>query len=127
MEIWKDIEGYEGLYQVSNKGRVKSLSRFIKWKKTYLNKPEVILCLIQHNFGYNTVRLSKDGKVKIKYIHRLVATAFIPNPNKFECVMHKDDNPINNNVSNLSWGSRDMNNKDMGRKGRWRNQHSSNK
>ena len=90
-EIWKDIDGYEGLYQVSNLGRVKSLHH---------NK-EKILKGSYANKGYHLISLSKEGTQKRYLVHRLVATAFIPNPYKLECVNHKDENPRNNNVNNL--------------------------
>ena len=92
-EIWKDIKNYEGLYQVSNFGRVKSL----KFGK------EKILKLLKHNCGYLYIGLHKDNNVKNYYIHRLVAEAFIPNPDNLPQVNHKDENKLNNVVSNLEW------------------------
>lgn len=90
-EIWKDIEGYEGLYQVSNMGRVKSLRRNIILK----NK-------IESN-GYERVVLSINNIPKGYSVHRLVATAFISNPNNYPIVNHKDENRTNNCVDNLEW------------------------
>ena len=90
-EIWKDIEGYEGLYQVSNLGRVKSLRRNIILK----NK-------IESN-GYERVVLSTNNNPKDYSVHRLVAIAFIPNPNNYPIVNHKDENRTNNCVDNLEW------------------------
>lgn len=102
-EIWKDIEGYEGLYQVSNLGNVRSLNYGrtgeIKLLNQYTNKK-----------GYKHTSLSKNGKVKNHLIHRLVAIAFIPNPNNYKEVNHKDENPSNNNVKNLEWCTREYNN-----------------
>ena len=90
-EIWLDIEGYEGRYLVSNFGRVKSL---------ITNK---ILNQYKDRYGYLRVILSLNGKQKIYLVHRLVAKAFIPNPeNKLE-VNHKDGNKENNHVDNLEW------------------------
>ena len=93
-EIWKDIKGYEGLYQVSSLGRVKSLSR-----KTTKGK-----ILKQTRFrNYLGVILSKNNIKKVRNVHRLVAETFIPNPNNYPQVNHKDENPRNNSVSNLEW------------------------
>lgn len=104
MEEWKDIEGYEGLYQVSNYGRVKSLERTIVYKD---GRKKVIKEKVLHNFhnelGYCHVMLSKNGKLKRTKVHRLVAKAFIPNPNNYPIINHKDENPSNNIVENLEW------------------------
>jgi hypothetical protein len=96
MEIWKDIEGYEGKYQVSSCGRVKSLN----YNKT---GREQILEPIKFSNGYLLVCLYKNGKGKYKLIHRLVAEAFIPNPKNLPYVNHKDENKENNRVDNLEW------------------------
>ena len=98
-EIWKDIEGYEGLYQVSNLGRVKSLAR--KTGNQY-NK-ENILSKERTRKGYYRVQLTKNKEHKHYPIHRLVAIAFIPNPDNLPCVNHKDENKGNNCVYNLEW------------------------
>lgn len=99
-EIWKDIKGYEGLYQISNLGNVKSLNRKIKNRKCVelIKKPSVLR-------GYLKVSLCKYGEIKYYFIHRLVAETFIPNPEKLSCVNHKDCNPSNNRVDNLEWCS----------------------
>ena len=90
-EEWKDIQGYEGLYQVSNKGRVKSTRNNIILKPMISDK------------GYYHVDLyNKDNRKSCK-VHRLVAQAFIPNPNNYPVINHKDENTINNQVSNLEW------------------------
>ena len=93
MEEWKDIEGYEGMYQVSNQGRVKSLK---------FGKEKIRKCREMSN-GYLVVGLCKEGKRTDKLVHRLVAEAFLPNPNNLPQVNHKDENPSNNNVENLEW------------------------
>lgn len=95
-EIWKDIEGYEGLYQVSNLGNVKSLN-YRNMKKPHLLKPKVT-----HD-GYYRLNLCKDGILKSRTIHILVARAFIPNPDNKPQVNHIDGNKQNNCVSNLEW------------------------
>lgn len=99
MEIFKDIEGYENLYQVSNYGNVKSLERYDRLghliKEKMLNKRNIK--------GYLRVCLSKNGKYKLYSVHRLVAQAFLPNPDNLPCVNHKDENPLNNNEDNLEW------------------------
>jgi hypothetical protein len=96
-EIWKDIQDYEGLYQVSNLGRVKSLVRVHYCKK------ERILTNIKLPNGYIYVRLCKDGKGKNVRVHRLVAVAFIPNPENLPQIDHINADKTNNNVNNLRW------------------------
>ena len=98
-EIWKDIKGYEGLYQVSNLGRVKSLAK----KAGTSNRSEKIIKKNITRYGYYLNTLSKDGVVSYKSTHRLVAQAFIPNPQNKPTVNHIDGNRINNNVNNLEW------------------------
>lgn len=98
-EIWKDIEGYEGLYQVSNLGRVKSLPRF---RNNQFNGSEIIMKPHFIN-GYLNIMLVKDGIKKRFFVHRLVACAFIPNPYNLPFVNHKDENKENNCVDNLEW------------------------
>ena len=93
-EIWKDIIGYENLYQVSNFGRIKSLAR----------KAEKIL-KAKIDKDYYRIGLFKNKKQKFYAIHRLVAQAFISNPNNYSCVNHKDENKLNNFVDNLEWCS----------------------
>lgn len=97
-EQWRPVKGYEGLYEVSNFGRVKSLGNN-KSRKEKILKPE------KHRNGYFRVDLYKDGKVKHFYVHRLVAEAFIPNPYGFEQINHKNEDKTNNAVSNIEWCS----------------------
>ena len=104
-EISKDIPDYEGLYQVSNFGRVKSLDRRIYRKDAHGGMAEFyyrghILCLNNGPQGYKTVPL---GHAQFKRVHRLVAQAFIPNPDDKPMVNHKDGNKSNNTVANLEW------------------------
>ena len=95
MEHWKAIAGYEGLYEVSDLGRVKSL-----W-----NGKEKILKPGKNTWGYLKVVLYKDGHGKTITVHRLVAEAFIQNPNNLETINHKDEDKTNNVASNLEWMS----------------------
>jgi hypothetical protein len=105
-EVWKDIKGYEGLYQVSNLGRVKSLERTIKHKTCYGGfyhvKGKILKPKIDKD-GYFRIGLKKDKIKKYYFIHRLVAITFINNPNNFLQVNHKDENKRNNQVNNLEW------------------------
>ena len=95
-EYWKDKKDYEGHYQVSNFGKVKSI-KFGKEKILKLNKDKD---------GYLQVTLCKNNIKKVYKVHRLVAEAFIDNPDNLPCVNHKDENKLNNNVNNLEWCDR---------------------
>jgi hypothetical protein len=109
-EIWKDIEGYEGYYQVSNKGRVMSLSREVVCNNsTRVIKERILNQVINKKLGYKYVMLSKDNKQKNHRVHRLVAQAFIPNPESNPQVNHIDYDKTNNNASNLEWVSQSEN------------------
>lgn len=96
-EVWKDVKGYEGLYQVSNLGRVKSLG-FDKWHKGRILKPA-----FDSKGNYLFVGLHKDGKVTQRNVHRLVAESFIPNPNSLPCVNHINEIKTDNRSNNLEW------------------------
>lgn len=103
-EIWKDIAGYEGLYQVSNLGRVKSLPRELKrFAGRKCITKERILTAHPNSKGYLRVQLKKDGTEERRFLHRLVAEAFIPNPDSKGEVNHLDNVPTNNGVENLEW------------------------
>jgi hypothetical protein len=105
MEIWKDIKGYEGLYQVSNLGRVRSNYRRVvnhKSGSTRLCAGKLMVAWDNGN-GYLTVSLSKSGKRKNHYVHRLVASAFIENRGTGKYINHIDFNKYNNNATNLEW------------------------
>lgn len=95
-EIWKDIPNYEGLYQISNIGNIKTLN----YKKT---KKEKILKQRLDKYGYKYIKLSKNGKQTYYLIHRLVAQVFVLNPNNLPQINHKDENRTNNVYSNLEW------------------------
>lgn len=101
-EIWKDIQGFEGRYQVSNMGRVKSLSRVTQLNGRARTEPEVVMAFTYRS-GYPTLILRKDGKRYSRQVHRLVADAFVPNPNNYPIVNHKDFSRDNNEASNLEW------------------------
>jgi hypothetical protein len=109
-EIWKDIKGYEGYYQVSNLGRVKSVARVIQRKSKPYTVKEKILKARPDKDGYKYLVLCVNCKTKTTSIHRLVAQAFIPNPDNLPCINHKDENPANNNVENLEWCTYSYNN-----------------
>ena len=106
-EIWKPILHYEDLYEVSSLGRVKVLSRTITYHnqnnrsviRTYPSK----ILKPTNSRGYLRVSLNQNGKIKKEQVHRLVAQAFIPNPNQLPEVNHKDENKLNNYVGNLEW------------------------
>lgn len=110
-EIWKDVKDYEGLYEVSNLGNVRSLDRIVTrsdgrkclWKGSILKGIKV-------RNGYLRISLSKSSKEKQVLIHRLVAQAFIPNPNNLPVINHKDEDKTNNHVENLEWCTRLYNN-----------------
>lgn len=103
-EIWKPIKGYEGLYEVSNQGNVRSLNRVDRLGRFYEGK---ILNIVEvkktENYVSCVVGLHKNGRAKNMCVGRLVAEAFIPNPENKPQVDHRDANPKNNIVSNLRW------------------------
>lgn len=111
-EIWKDIEGFEGLYQISNMGNVKSLERTV-WDSVrgyYRTVPERILKARKASNDYLQVQLCKDGRAKGYLMHRLVASAFLENPMGYTEVNHIDEDKTNNCADNLEFCSRSYNN-----------------
>ena len=108
-EIWKDIKGYEELYQVSNMGRIKSLKKYHGKTENWIEREFTLKPQIS-NRGYYRVHLSNKG-VKVFSVHRLVAQAFIKNPNDYKEVNHIDGNKTNNHFNNLEWCTRSQNEK----------------
>lgn len=120
-EIWKDIVGYEGYYQVSNLGRIKSLDRTVtrndgvkQFKKGIIKTPK------NSTDGYDLITLSKNGENKTQGIHIIVAKHFIPNPDNLPEVNHKDFNRKNNRVDNLEWSTHQDNIKHSAEAGRYK-------
>ena len=104
MEEWRDVVGYEGEYQVSNLGNVRSMTRKARVRNgCYAIKKGKMLKKTKNPKGYLCVHLSSHGKAKSIEIQRLVAMAFLPNPNEYPCVNHKDEDKGNNSVDNLEW------------------------
>lgn len=110
MENWKSIDGYKGLYEVSNLGRVRSLDRIVgnRWGKEHMRKGYVMTST-RTSKGYLGIQLFSNGIKKSFKTHRLVASAFIPNPLNLDDVNHKDFDKSNNNVENLEWMSKEDN------------------
>jgi len=107
-EIWKDVVGYEGFYEVSNFGSIRRLA--IKHRRYCARKHEDPKTLTQWKVNhYPTVSLNNGVKKQLLSVHRIVATAFIPNPNKLPEVNHKDETRDNNHVGNLEWCTRKYN------------------
>ena len=110
-EYWKSVVGYEGLYEVSNWGRVKSFDTYRKGINGSIRCCKGKIIKYQKTkHGYLQVGLWKNGQCKHYYVHRLVAEAFIPNPNNLPIINHKDENKQNNIVSNLEWCTYQYNN-----------------
>lgn len=111
-EQWKPIAGYEELYEISDRGRVRSLSRVDRLGRSRPGK-----MLTPTGLRHLHVTLSKEGRKQQPAVHRLVAEAFIPNPDGLPMVLHWDDNPANNHHSNLRWGTSGSNRADAVRNG----------
>lgn len=100
-EVWKDINEFEGYYQVSNLGSIKSLFRYVKVKNGFRSVPEKILTPKIDKDGYLRVVLQKDGKSRHFAVHRIVADAFVENPNNLPHINHKNENKKDNRMENL--------------------------
>lgn len=109
MEIWRDVVGYEGVYQVSNKGRVKRIGAYKNQSDKEWKAERILKNAIKDN-EYRFVQLSLNNKVRMRYVHRLVAEAFIPNLDSKPTVNHKDGDRANNNADNLEWSTYSENN-----------------
>ena len=112
-EVWKPVDGYEGFYEVSSLGRVRSLDRVRPYRgsmRRYRGKVITPEPVSAGEDRYQYVTLSKDGKVRKKSVHRLVATAFVDNPDGMPEVNHKDEVKTNNRADNLEWCDRKYNN-----------------
>lgn len=110
MEIWKNIEGYEGIYEVSNLGRIRSIDRTITTRKgvvRYMKGKLMSLCMDNNN--YKHILLSKENKQTLMLVHRLVAEAFLPNPDNKTEVNHINTIRTDNRVENLEWCTRKEN------------------
>lgn len=105
-EVWRPVIGWEGLYDVSNLGRVRSVKRFVRNKNSIRPVESRIL---KPSLGKNGYYYLRNCKGKAKYIHRMVAEAFIPNPNALPQINHKDENKLNNSVYNLEWCTQSYN------------------
>lgn len=105
--MWKDIKGYENIYQINEFGEVKSLDRYVIKSNGVkeFNKGKLLNIYCNKRNGYLEVHLNKNGFRKCYKIHRLVAETFLNNPLNLKCVNHKDGDILNNRVSNLEWCS----------------------
>lgn len=112
MEIWKDIPGYEGIYQASNLGRAKGLARTIETRPgVFAKSKQKILVPYNGKSGdfYTTYNFSKNGKATKTLMHRIVASLFVPNPENYPCINHKDGDKTNCKATNLEWCTHSQN------------------
>lgn len=122
-EVWRNCIGWEDLYQVSNYGRIKGVETFFikttKGRTMSVYKPETIRIPNHHKFGYPQISFWRNEKSRYYSCHRLVGIHFVPNPEKYPQVLHKDDDPLNPRWDNLFWGTQKHNIQDCVNKGRW--------
>jgi hypothetical protein len=117
IEIWKDVIGYEGLYQVSNLGNVKRISSFRGVNKKYLNGYNLIP--IDNGKGYLRIKLTKNNKSKRIMLHRIIAEAFIENKHNKPFINHINSDRKDNSIENLEWCTQSENVKHAVKVGRW--------
>lgn len=103
METWKQVKGYEGMYEISNLGRLKSVERKVKNKNGYRLIKEKMLKPIKNNKGYYCYGLRNKTGLKMILLHRLLGEHFLDNKNNYPCINHKDGNKLNNHIDNLEW------------------------
>lgn len=118
-EEWRTVPNWD-LYEISNYGRLRSKDRIVRDNKGQYLKKGRLLKPVKDKYGYYTFWLKQDGKEKNMKIHRLVAFAFIPNPDKKPCINHIDNNPSNNRVDNLEWCTMKENTAWMIKQGRFK-------
>ena len=113
IEEWRQIEGYEGYYEVSNLGNIRSVDRVVPQKNNCVKAihGRLIRQSTHYKTGYKSVMLSKNGVHKRLSVHRLVGKAFLPNPDNLPEINHKDENKANNSVDNLEWCDHSYNNR----------------
>lgn len=109
-EEWRDVVGYEGCYMVSSLGRILSLGRPIRYYAYTKMLPPSLMSQRKWNSGYLSVTLKKNGKRECLSVHRMVAIAFVPNPNDYPCIDHRNDDKSDNRASNLQWCTHEFNN-----------------
>ena len=107
MEIWKDVVGYEGFYQVSNLGNVKRVGSFRGVNKAYLQN--YYLTPVDNGKGYLRIKLTINNKSKRIMLHRIIAEAFLPNPNNYPVINHINGNKKDNQITNLEWCTQSQN------------------
>lgn len=133
VELFEDIEGWEGIYQIGNLGSIKAVEGFFIKKRARSNdymavyKPELIRTRRKNKLGYIRTSLWRDGKAKHYNVHVLVAKHFIPNPKKYPQVGHLDNNPSNPSFKNLVWGTQSHNIQYCVKSGRWHTGSKNNK
>ena len=114
-EIWKPIAGFEGLYEASNTGKIRSLDRTLETPSKYgfyyrTYKGKILAQCFDGKKNYLHVNLCKNGKSSIKLVHRIIAETFIPNPKNLPEINHKDEDKTNNLITNLEWCNHKYNN-----------------